>query len=136
MAMLKAAEAHGSDGPGAGGDEVAERVGCVIAADAVVVGIDFEDIFRAGGVALEGGQAINEPGAAAVDKEGGRDAGGRVAQTLTRAKRRWRRVSKFSRLDLPTLRRRRQLRPGRRWQSSAPIWARSQWVLPPPRAPP
>ena len=66
----------------------------------------------------------------------GEDAAGGIELVGERRKRRWRRSSKFSRLDLPTLRRRRHLRPGTRWQSSAPIWARSQWVLPPPRAPP
>ena len=67
---------------GAVGDEVAEGISRVIAPDAIVVGVHLEDVFRAIGVVLEGGQAINEPGAAAMDEEGGPDAGIGIAEGL------------------------------------------------------
>jgi hypothetical protein len=68
------------DLPRFGRHQVTERIGRVVPADAVVVGIDFEDIFGAIGVMLERGEAIHEAGAAAMDEQGGSDRGIRVAQ--------------------------------------------------------
>jgi len=65
-----------------GGDEVTQGVGRVIAADAIVIRIHFEDILRTGGVMLERRQRLNEAGATGMEEEPGRDPGGRVAEAL------------------------------------------------------
>ena len=63
-----------------GRHQVTQRIGRIVPANAVVIGIDFEDVFGAVGVVLEGGEAIEEAGAATVDEEGGFDGGIRIAQ--------------------------------------------------------
>lgn len=42
-----------------GGDQIAQRVGGVVAAGAVFVGVDFEDVLGAAGVVLEDWQAFD-----------------------------------------------------------------------------
>jgi hypothetical protein len=56
---------------GFGGKEVAQVVGGVVAAVAVFVGIDFEDVFEAVGIVLEYGECFGQTGAAFVDEEAG-----------------------------------------------------------------
>jgi hypothetical protein len=47
------------DDGGFGGDEVTESVGGVIAARAINVGIDFQDVFGTTGIVLKVGQAFD-----------------------------------------------------------------------------
>ena len=54
------------DLPRLAGDQVSQRIGGVVPTNAVVIGIDFEDVLGAIGVMLERGEAINEASAAAV----------------------------------------------------------------------
>ena len=61
---LKAAQPDGMDLGRLVSHEIAEGVGGVIAANAVVVRIDLEDILRARGVVLERGDGFNETRAA------------------------------------------------------------------------
>ncbi len=77
---LQTAEFALHDDAGFGGDEVAEGIGGVVAAEAFVVGVEFEDIGGLVGVVLEGGEAINEAAAALVDEEGGFNAGGGIPE--------------------------------------------------------
>ncbi len=53
-----------AQGGRAAGDEIPEGVGGVVAADAVVIGVDFEDVFRAIGIVLQGREARGQPCAA------------------------------------------------------------------------
>ena len=61
-------------------DEVAEGVGGIITAEAVVVGVDFEDVFGAHGIVLEEGDGFDEARAAGMNVESWFDASARVAE--------------------------------------------------------
>jgi hypothetical protein len=62
---------HRDFSPSVHGDKVAKDVSRIIATDAVVIGIDFQDILRPGGIVLESEQANNETLGAAVNNEVG-----------------------------------------------------------------
>ena len=72
---LKAAQFGRVNCSGPIGDHIAERVGSIIAAQALLVGIGFEDISGLVGIGLEKGEAIEEAAAPLVDEEAGFDAG-------------------------------------------------------------
>jgi hypothetical protein len=63
-----------------GRNEVAQGVCGVIAALAVIVGIDFEDVFGSVRVVLKIGEAFDEARATGMDEESGMDTCGRVAE--------------------------------------------------------
>ena len=65
-----------------GGDEVAQGVGGIVAAETVVVDVDLEDIGGVVGVVLQIGEGVEEAVAAFMDEELGREAGLGVAEAL------------------------------------------------------
>ena len=64
----------------AGGDQVTQGVGGVIAAQALFVGVCFEDVGGVVGIVLEKGEAIEEALAAFVNEESGFDIGAGIAE--------------------------------------------------------
>ena len=68
MAGLETTEFALHDNARPGGDGIAESIGGIVAAQAVIVGVGFEDIFRAIGVVLEGRETFDEASAALVDE--------------------------------------------------------------------
>ena len=78
----KAPEFPDCDGARLGSDQIARGIRRVITAEAIVIGIGFENILGAGGIVLERGEGLNEAGTARMDEEPGAYGGGRVAETL------------------------------------------------------
>ena len=70
------------DFAGFGGYQVAEGVGGVVAAEAIFVGVDFQDVFGTVGVVLEVGEAIQETSATLVNENFGWDVSVRIAEAL------------------------------------------------------
>ena len=70
------------DFPGSAGDQIAQRVGTVIAADAFLVRIHFEDVLRTAGIVLEGGETLDQSRTAAMNEERGWDAGVRITEAF------------------------------------------------------
>jgi hypothetical protein len=66
----------------ASGDGIAESVGGIVAAQAVIVRVGFEHVFRAIGIVLEGRQTFEEASAALVDEELRRNARARVTEAM------------------------------------------------------
>ena len=62
------------------GHEVTERVGGIVAPNAILIGIRFQDVFGVVGVVLKRREAINEAGTTLMDEEPGRNAGVGIAQ--------------------------------------------------------
>jgi hypothetical protein len=73
---------HNVDLRGLARHQVAQRIGRIIAADAVVIGIHFENVFGPAGIVLERGEAIHQPAATRVEEEARSDGGSRIAQAL------------------------------------------------------
>ena len=62
------------------GHEVTERVGGIVAPNAILIGIRFQDVFGVVGVVLKRREAINEAGTTLMDQEPGPDAGVGIAK--------------------------------------------------------
>jgi hypothetical protein len=75
-------EFAGGDLGRAGGDEIAQGIGRVVAANAFFVEVGFEDVAGAIGVVLQVREGFDQAAAAGVNEEGGKHAGIRVAQAL------------------------------------------------------
>ncbi len=78
----KAAEFRDVAPADGGGDEVAEGVGSIIAAEALFVDVGFEDVGGLVGVVLEKRETFQEALAALMDEERGWDAGVGIAEAL------------------------------------------------------
>src|SRR5262245_5821526 len=65
----KTSELALGDGTGACSDQISKCIGCVVAADAFFIGVDFEDVFGPVGVMLEVRECFCQAGAALVDEQ-------------------------------------------------------------------
>ena len=137
--MADAAGVGGGVDPGSPGG----LGGAVAGADGAVLGVgqgggllDADHVVLEAEVGVDVGLVLEvaEDDARAVGE--GQDALAAALFVGDGARTRTRRSSKPSLAALPTLRRRRALRPGWRWQSSRAIWQSMAWDLAPPRAPP